>query len=135
MFSSDSESAIVASLPLPDIYTAIVAGAEEGTGEGLVELYDLDKSVDRRYSQGLEDSTLEFSDSNGAVIASNDNCAASSKPRSIASGIQPLSELDSTILITLPPAEPHTAILRGKNGTTGLALAKFMASTNDYPND
>ncbi len=61
------------------------------------------------------------------MIASNDNWRDTQEAEIIASGVQPLSELDSAILITLPPAEPRTAIVRGKNGTTGLALVEVYA--------
>ncbi len=38
--TNDFEAAIVASLP-PDLYTALLAGLNNGTGIGLVEIYDL----------------------------------------------------------------------------------------------
>ena len=45
----DLESAIVATLPANDsAYTAIVRGANDGTGIGLVEVYDLDQTVDSK---------------------------------------------------------------------------------------
>jgi hypothetical protein len=44
--SNDLESAIVATLPANDsAYTAIVRGANNGTGIGLVEVYDLDSAA------------------------------------------------------------------------------------------
>jgi hypothetical protein len=47
--SSDLESAIVATLPANNSrYTAIVRGANSGTGIGLVETYDLDRTVDSK---------------------------------------------------------------------------------------
>lgn len=47
--SSDLESAIVATLPANGAgYTAIVRGANDGTGIGVVEAYDLDRSVDSK---------------------------------------------------------------------------------------
>ncbi len=45
--SNDLESAIVATLPANDsLYTAVVRGVNNGTGVGLVEVYDLDQTVD-----------------------------------------------------------------------------------------
>ena len=41
--NADKESAIVESLS-PGVYTAIVTGKDEGTGVGLVEVYDLDQT-------------------------------------------------------------------------------------------
>jgi hypothetical protein len=47
--SDDLESAIVATLPANDsAYTAIVRGANNGTGIGVVEAYDLDQAVDSK---------------------------------------------------------------------------------------
>jgi hypothetical protein len=47
--SNDLESAIVANLPANNAsYTAIVRGANNGTGIGVVEAYDLDRSVDSK---------------------------------------------------------------------------------------
>ena len=47
--SSDLESAIVATLPANNAgYTAIVRGVNDGTGIGVVEAYDLDRSVDSK---------------------------------------------------------------------------------------
>ena len=47
--SNDFESAIVATVPANNsAYTAIVRGVNEGTGAGVVEVYDLDSSGDSR---------------------------------------------------------------------------------------
>jgi hypothetical protein len=47
--SNDFESAIVATLPANNArYTAIVRGANDGTGIGVVEAYDLDQTVDSK---------------------------------------------------------------------------------------
>ena len=47
--SNDLESAIVATLPADGLtYTAIVRGVNNGTGIGVVEAYDLDRTVDSK---------------------------------------------------------------------------------------
>jgi uncharacterized delta-60 repeat protein len=47
--SNDLESAIVATLPANgSLYTAVVRGVNNGTGVGLVEVYDLDPGVDSK---------------------------------------------------------------------------------------
>ena len=47
--SNDLEAAIVATLPANNAtYTAIVRGANNGTGIGVVEAYDLDRTVDSK---------------------------------------------------------------------------------------
>ncbi|MEO5719049.1 MAG: fibronectin type III domain-containing protein [Chthoniobacterales bacterium] len=45
--SNEAESAIIKTLQ-PGSYTAIVRGAQGGTGVGLVEIYDLDQTVDSK---------------------------------------------------------------------------------------
>lgn len=46
---NDLESAIVATLPAhSSAYTAVVGGVDNGTGIGVVEVYDLDQTVDSR---------------------------------------------------------------------------------------
>ncbi len=46
--TNDAESAIIRTLPANAAYTAIVRGANNSTGIGLVEVYDLDTSSDSR---------------------------------------------------------------------------------------
>jgi hypothetical protein len=47
--ASDLESAILATLPANNAaYTAIVRGVDDGTGVGLVEVYDLDRTVNSK---------------------------------------------------------------------------------------
>ena len=64
----------------------------------------------------LADPTLELRDSNGALLASNDNCAGSSLP--------PPNPLESCIEMSLAPAA-YTAILAGNNGGTGVGLVEI----------
>ena len=47
--SNDRESAILITLP-PNLYTAIVSGVNGTTGVGVVEAYDLDRSVDSKFA-------------------------------------------------------------------------------------
>jgi hypothetical protein len=80
----------------------------------------------------LQDPTLELHDSNGALIASNDNWQETQKAEIAATGLQPTDDLESAIVATLPPSPSgigYTAIVRGVNGTTGVALVEFYALT------
>jgi hypothetical protein len=64
----------------------------------------------------LADPTLELRDSNGVLLASNDNC----------DGIFiPPDPAEACIDISLPPAAAYTAILAGKNGGTGIGLIEI----------
>ena len=72
----------------------------------------------------LQNPTLELHDHTGAVIASNDNWIdASNRQEIIDSGLAPSNDLESAILMSLSPGS-YTAIVRGTNSTTGVALVE-----------
>jgi len=168
--TNDLESAIVATLPANNsAYTAIVRGVNNGTGIGLVEAYDLDRTVDSKLANistrglvqtgdnvliagtivlgqtsqkvivraigpslnvpgKLADPTLELRDGNGGLLASNDNWRSDQEAEIIATGIPPTNDLESAIVATLPAnGASYTAIVRGVNGTTGVALVEIYA--------
>src|SRR5215213_747431 len=75
----------------------------------------------------LEDPTLEVHDTNGATIATNDNWrVGGQEAQIIASTIPPSNDLESAVVQTLAPG-PYTAIVRGVNGTTGVALVEVYS--------
>jgi hypothetical protein len=166
--SNDLESAIVATLPANNsAYTAIVRGVNNGTGIGLVEAYDLDRTVDSKLANistrgfvntgdnvmiggiiiigstpvnvllraigpsltnagvpnALQDPTLELHDGNGGLLASNDNWRSDQEAEIIATTIPPTDDRESAILRSLSPGA-YTAIVRGKNNSTGVALVE-----------
>jgi len=69
----------------------------------------------------LSDPTLELHDANGALIASNDNWRDTQQATIMSTGKAPPNDLESAIVI-MKPAGSGTAIVRGKNNTTGNAL-------------
>jgi hypothetical protein len=80
----------------------------------------------------LANPTLELHDSAGALIASNDNwrttiiggIITASQVRDIrASGLAPTDGRESAIIAELPAGD-YTAIVRGVNNTTGVALVE-----------
>jgi hypothetical protein len=169
--SNDLESALVRTLPANNsAYTAIVSGVSNGTGIGVVEAYDLDRTVDSKLANistrgfvqtgdnvliagtivlgqapqkviiraigpslsvpgKLGDPTLELHDGNGATLESNDNWMDSpNKQAIIDSTIPPSDPSESAIVRTLPAnGAQYTAILRGVNGTTGIAVVEVYA--------
>ena len=167
--TNNLESAIVRTLPANGAgYTAILRGANGGTGIGVVEAYDLDNAVDSKLAnistRGLvqtgdnvliagtivvgqtsqkvilrgigpslsvpgkmADPTLELRDGNGVLLEANDNWQDSpNKQAIIDSTIPPSDPLESAILRTLTPGN-YTAILRGVNNTTGIAVVEVYA--------
>jgi hypothetical protein len=80
----------------------------------------------------LPDPTLELHDSTGALIATNDNwrttiiggIITTNQVREItASGLAPADGRESAIIADLP-AGNYTAIVRGVNSSTGVALVE-----------
>ena len=75
-------------------------------------------------SQPLSDTVLTIVDSNGSVIATNDNWQDSNNAVDIQNkGLAPPNPLESAIVLHLP-AGAYTAIVSGANGATGNALAE-----------
>lgn len=171
--TNDLESAIVETLPASgSAYTAIVRGANNGTGIGLVEAYDLDRTVDSKLAnistrglvqtdnnvliggtivlgsgtqrvivraigpsltlQGkLADPTLELRDGNGTLVRANDNWRSDQEAEIIATGIPPTNDLESAIVSQLSGnGAAYTAIVRGAEATTGVAVVEVYALDN-----
>jgi hypothetical protein len=70
----------------------------------------------------LKDPVLELHDSNGAVIR-NDDWRNTQEADIAATTIPPNDNLESAVLATLSPGN-YTAIVRGKDNTTGVALVE-----------
>jgi hypothetical protein len=77
----------------------------------------------------LADPTLELRDGNGALIDMNDNWIDSpNKQAIIDSTIPPTNDFESAIIATLPAGgAQYTAIVRGVNETTGVAVVEVFA--------
>jgi len=161
---NDYDSSVVKTLQ-PGAYTAVVAGKGGTTGVGLVEVYDLDLTVDSklanistrgRVDQGdnvliagtiilgngtttvlfralgpslpnvadrLQDPVLELHDGQGGIVATNDNWQDSQKDAIIQTTVPPNDPREAAILRQLNPGA-YTAIVRGKNNSTGVALVE-----------
>ena len=85
----------------------------------------LGPSIKNQLPNALDDPTLDLHNSNGAMIATNDNWKDSPERTQIeGTGIPPSHDLESAILRTLAPA-PYTAIVRGKNGGVGVGVVEI----------
>ena len=163
---NDLESAIVATLA-PGHYTAVLAGKNGTTGNGLAEIYDLEPGTSSTLanlstrgfvgagdnvmiggliigngdspivvlraigptltSSGivnpLLDPTIEVHDGNGAVIGLNDNWRDSQVQAVLATQLAPTDDREAALVGFLAPGN-YTAVIRGKNNTTGVALVE-----------
>jgi hypothetical protein len=78
----------------------------------------------------LQDPTLEVYNANGIRLQSNDNWKdAPNKGEIQGTGLAPSDDRESAILLLLPSAD-YTSIVRGKNSTTGIALAETYKLNN-----
>jgi hypothetical protein len=71
----------------------------------------------------LADPILELHDANGTMLMSNDNWKDNQQAEIEATGLQPVNDLESAILMTLPPGG-YTAIVAGTGNLTGVALVE-----------
>jgi hypothetical protein len=167
------ESTILMKLPSNENgvgYTAVLRGANNTTGIGLVEVYDLDRGLGSsvlnistrglvqtgdnvliagtivagpgsqkvlvramgpslNISGTLSDPTLELRDANGALIRSNDNWRTGGQAAEIiATTIPPTNDLEAAIVYEAPAnGASYTAIVRGVNGSSGIAVVEVYA--------
>ena len=154
----------------PGAYTAILRGVNNTTGLALVEVYDLDLTVDSKLANistrgfvqtgdnvmigglivlgdsptktivraigpslplagALQDPTLELHDGDGATIASNDNWKSDQEDEINATNLAPQNDAESAIVLTVNPGA-YTAIVRGVNDATGVALVEAYQLDN-----
>lgn len=168
--SNDLEAATLQTLA-PGLYTAVMRGKNNGTGLGLVEVFDLDETSSSRLANistrsfvqsgdniliggfiagrtdkggnvvivramgpslsnagvpnTLQDPILELHDSDGNVIASNDDWQSDPNATQLqAAGYAPSDPRESAIYTPLCPGA-YTAIVRGKNNTSGVGLVEI----------
>ena len=74
-------------------------------------------------TQPLQDPTLEVRDGNGGLIAFENDWQDNTPTAVKAALLQPQDSRESAVVLSLP-AGNYTAIVRGKNGTTGVALVE-----------
>ncbi|MGI8890712.1 MAG: hypothetical protein ACR2G0_08015 [Chthoniobacterales bacterium] len=79
----------------------------------------------------LADPNLELHNSSGATIATNDNWKDSSETQAIIdSGLPPTNDAEAAIFMSLSPGL-YTAVVRGQNATTGVALVEVYDIDRD----
>lgn len=72
----------------------------------------------------LADPVLELRGSNGLLIQSNDNWKDTQRAEIEATGLQPADDREAAMVTTLAPGA-YTALLTGKNGTTGVGVVEL----------
>ena len=74
----------------------------------------------------LQDTTLELRDGSGSLIASNDDWRSLQEQQIIDTTVPPKDDRESAIVAMLNPGN-YTAIVRGKDNSTGVALVEVYA--------
>ena len=74
----------------------------------------------------LPDPVLELHDANGSLIFTNDNWRSDQESQIIDSTLPPTDDREAAIVATLPPGA-YSAIVRGANGSSGVALFEVYA--------
>jgi hypothetical protein len=80
--------------------------------------------------QPLQDPTLELRNSNGDLLAANDNWETDQKAAIEATHLQPTDSRESAIVLTNFEPGPYTAIVRGKDGSVGVGLVEIFDVQN-----
>lgn len=73
----------------------------------------------------LADPVLELKDQNGSTIRANDNWKEGQREQIEATGAAPSEDAESALIATVNPGN-YTAIVTGKNGTTGVGLVEIF---------
>jgi uncharacterized protein (DUF1800 family) len=92
-----------------------------GTGQKNIAVRAIGPSLP--IAGALSDPILELHDATGAIVASNDNWGASQRTELMAAGLAPAHDFDSALITTLSTGS-YTAVVRGANNGTGLALVE-----------
>lgn len=71
----------------------------------------------------MADPTLELRDASGTLLAANDNWRFTQETAIINTGVAPTRDAESAIVTSFSPGS-YTAIVRGANGTTGVAVVE-----------
>ena len=108
----------------------LIAGCSLAGGSGSTDLVvrALGPSlVPYGVNNALPDPVVTLYDGNANVIATNDNWKDSQQNAIENTGLQPPNDLDAAILATLA-AGNYTAVVTGKDGSTGVALVEVYAT-------
>src|SRR5204862_549575 len=100
-----------------------------GTQSKKVIIRAIGPSLSAFFPGALADPILELRISSGGLVASNDNWRSDQEAEIIATGVPPVNDLESAIVRNLSSGN-YTAIVRGVNGTTGVALVEVYGLNN-----
>jgi hypothetical protein len=103
----------------------LFAGPQTASGTRVVVRAIGPSLSDFNVPQPMQDPTLEVHNRDGDLVASNDDWQTSQKAEIEATGLQPKDSRESAIVMTDFEPGPYTAVVRGKNNTTGVSLVEI----------
>lgn len=104
-----------------------ILGAGTGGGSSRVVVRAIGPSLNSKgVANPLPNPILELHDSTGAIVASNDDWKQTQQVDLEATGLAPTNDAESAILTSLPPGG-YTAVVRGGNNGTGIAVVEVYA--------
>ncbi len=110
---------------------AIAGFIVTGTQSKQIVIRGLGPTLTQDVSGALADPFLSLFDGNGKVLWTNNNWKDSQQAAIQETGLAPTNDLESAILRTVEPGN-YTAILSGKNGTTGIGLVEVYDVGNPF---
>lgn len=121
--SADSKLANISTRGLVQTGDDVLIGGLIVVGQGPLRVIVRAIGPSLPVSGALADPALELHDGNGALLASNDNWRSDQETEIMATGIPPTNDAESAIVQNLSLGN-YTAIVRGVNATTGVALVE-----------
>ena len=100
----------------------IMQGAAGTTGRVLVRA--IGPSLAGSVPNPLLDPTINLHDANGSLLQSNDNWKETQQQEITDTGIPPGHNREAALIANLPPGN-YTAVVNGKNNSTGVALVEL----------
>ncbi|MEN3369511.1 MAG: hypothetical protein V7609_1654 [Verrucomicrobiota bacterium] len=106
---------------------ALIGGITLGSGEMTTRVVarGIGPSLaNARIANPLPDPTIELRDSDGILLAANDDWKDTQQTVLESTGLAPNNPAESAVLVRLGPGQ-YTAIVRGKSGSTGVGLVEL----------
>jgi hypothetical protein len=119
--TADSKLANIATRGLVDKGDNVLIGGTIVLGTGTTSVLFLAIGPSLSFPGALQDPTLELFNGQGQLVATNDNWQDTQAAEIQATTIPPSAPKEAAILRDLTPGA-YTAIVRGKNDTTGIAV-------------
>ena len=121
--TADSKLANISTRALVQTGDNILIGGLIVTGQSSADVIVRAIGPSLPVAGAMADPTLELRDASGNLVGSNDNWRSSQQAAILATGVAPTQDAESAIVTSFSPGA-YTAIVRGANNTTGVAVVE-----------